>query len=264
MGEARRASARPSLGFLARLISEGGADRTRPDGMGGTYTRERTKARSPVIPRGSRGMPRHSESKTARSGRPTPATAKQRAGTFLSAARARSGRSPWGTSSAASLRRSWCVGQRSSQGIGASAQNACRPGPLPAQLGQGERARDGGLGDHDKIDPTRQERGCLTEELAKEALGSVARDGVTEFACHRNPEPRRTIVRPGGDENDGARQRNARTRLLNAEKLAALANPAVLRKYVSRRVLQGAFARRSRRPRVSRVARRLGRRSYFL
>jgi hypothetical protein len=71
----RRAPARPSLGFLAGVVSEEGADRRRQDGMGGTYTREGTKARTPAAGRESRGRRGHRRSKTVGTDRPGLATA---------------------------------------------------------------------------------------------------------------------------------------------------------------------------------------------
>jgi hypothetical protein len=207
--------------------------------MGGTYTRERTKARSPAKLRASRGRKGHSASRTARTGRPDPTTAKQPAGKGESAARARSGLSLSGTSRLRSLRRRRSVCQSSSQGIGPGTQETGGSGPLLFEPGHGKRARGRGLGDDDEIDSLRQDGRRFSKELAKNTFRSVARDGIAEFACHRNPEASRTIVRARAQKNDGARQRHAGPGLLNADELGALANPALLGKRLSGAVLQG-------------------------
>jgi hypothetical protein len=231
--------------------------------MGGTYTRERTKARSRAKRRGSRGRRGRTGNKKVRTGKPDRATVKASAGTVESAARAHSEPSPAGASRVASLRRTRRLGQRSSQRIGAGAQETGGPGPLVLEARQRDGARSRGLWDHDEVDPARQKGRCRSKELAKKPLGAVSRHRIAEFACHRNPEPGGPVIRPRGHENDRARQHHARARLLNAEKLAALADATFLRKCLSRPVLQGAFARRP--PGwAEHGSPRRGRRSYFL
>src|SRR5207245_7589684 len=64
------------LRFLA-VLWEGGADRIRPDGMGGTYTRAVPKARSRERSRGSGGKKVRTSSKMARPDRRCTAMARE-------------------------------------------------------------------------------------------------------------------------------------------------------------------------------------------
>jgi hypothetical protein len=177
--------------------------------MGGTYTRERTKARSRVGRLGSPSRRARTWNTTARSDIPRPATAKQPAGKNGSAERAHSGRSPARTSWPGSLRRRRCLGQSSSQGISARCQEFGSSGPLPLELHQRQSARGGGLGDHDEIDPFRQESRPLAKELAKESFRAVTCNGIAEFACHRNSQPCGPVIEPRRKENDRTRQGHA-------------------------------------------------------
>src|SRR5689334_18091143 len=170
--------------------------------MGGTYTRERTKARSRARRRGSRGRRGRSGSKRVRTGRRSRATVKPPAGTVESAARAHSGQSPAGASWLRSLRRRRGVGQRSSQGIGSSAQETGGSRPFLVQAPKRQSAGGGALGDHDEIHARRQKGRRAAEELSKEPFGPVSRHRIAEFAGNRNPEPRGTVIGTGHHEHN--------------------------------------------------------------
>ena len=198
--------------------------------MGGTYTRARAKARSRGKPRGSRGTRRHKKSTTARSDRPDLSTWTAYAGRPLSGGRVGTVRSLGRAFRSRSLGRPRRLRQRSSQRIGPGGHEPGSSPPFFEELRERQRTGDRRYGDDHDVDSSGKQLGSQPKRLSDEPLGSVAAHRISEFACHRNSEPGRPVIRTGGQEHDAARQRYARSALLNREKLAALAEPPGLRK----------------------------------
>jgi hypothetical protein len=198
--------------------------------MGGTYTRARAKARSRGKPRGSRGTRRHKTSTTARSDRPDLSTWTAYAGRPLAGGRVGTVRSLGRAFRSRSLGRPRRLRQRSSQRIGSSGQEPGRSPPFFEELSERQRTGDRRFGDDHDVDTSGKELGGQPKSLSDDPLGPVAANGIAEFACHRNSQPGCFVIRTGGQKHDAARQRDARSTLLNREELAALAEPPGLRK----------------------------------
>jgi len=198
--------------------------------MGGTYTGARAKARTRGKPRGSRGKQPHRKSKKGENDRPGLSTATASAGKGGSTEWGGSGRSIGGPFRCRSLGRRRRLGQRSSQRVGTRRDETARPPPLFEQLSERKRTVRGRLGDDHHVRTGREQLRASTKGLAKQAFGSVAADGVAEFACHRNPQTGWTVVTAGGQEHDAARKCDAGPGFLNRQVLSALAKPLRLRK----------------------------------